>query len=126
VPFFWRLAVLAPIQLPPNVTFHSDARDTEVRLRDSVQLGDQELTVAIADALSQTGLMPQYTVRATVASGHATLSGEIDRWGARDAIERVVARLPRLMGLTNLLVVKRDVISQELEQAIAEALGSPW
>jgi hypothetical protein len=102
------------------------AKDSAVLLRDSVQLEDRELTAAIADVLSRTRLMPQHTVRANVALGHATLNGEVDGWGARDAIERVVVGLPRLIGLTNLLMVTREVISQELDQAIAEASSSPW
>jgi osmotically-inducible protein OsmY len=95
------------------------------RIADAAQLADADIAAAIADVLSWNRL-PADTVWATVAGGHVTLEGEVERWSQRDAIERGVCRVKGVRGLTNLLAVRLEVIEREMEEKIVEARASPW
>lgn len=96
------------------------------RPRDSAHRKDTELEAAIADVLARSGLGPEGTISAAVEKGYATLTGEVESWSRRDAVERAVRRLPRLRGLTNLVCVKAQTIAREVQQAILQARDSPW
>lgn len=104
---------------------HAVANTSETPLPDLDQLEDADIASAIADVL----LMhdpPEEAVWARVVAGHVTLEGEVARWSQRDAIERAVSRVKGVRGLNNMLTVRPEVISREVERSIVEARSSPW
>jgi osmotically-inducible protein OsmY len=101
------------------------ANTSETRLPGSDQLEDADIASAIADVLS-THDLPEDAVWARVVAGHVRLEGEVERWSQRDAIERAVSRVKGVQGLNNMLTVRPQAISQEVDWAIVEARGSPW
>ncbi len=101
------------------------ANQNETRLPALVRLDDADIAAAIADVLSWNRLAAD-TVWATVVAGRVTLEGEVERWSQRDIIERAVSCVKGVRGLNNMLTVRPEAISRELERAIVEARGSPW
>jgi osmotically-inducible protein OsmY len=101
------------------------ANRNETRLPALVRLDDADIAAAIADVLSWNRL-PADTVWATVVAGRVTLEGEVERWSQRDTIERAVSCVTGVRGLKNMLTVRPEAISRELERSIVEARSSPW
>jgi osmotically-inducible protein OsmY len=97
----------------------------EIQVRPSVELSrrDTELAKAVRHALEWDALVPDERIHSTVADGWVRLEGDLDLWRERQDAERAVARLAGVVGVTNLITIRRRKVDPEaLRQDIEEAL----
>lgn len=97
----------------------------EIQVRPSVELSrrDNELAKAVRHALEWDALVPDERIHSTVADGWVRLEGDLDLWRERQDAERAVARLAGVVGVTNLITIRRRKVDPEaLRQDIEEAL----
>ena len=66
--------------------------------------------------------MPVEKLDVTVSKGWVTLKGEVEWQFQKQDAERVVRRLSRVKGVTNLITVKPRVAPSELKEKIEQAL----
>src|SRR2546423_2149596 len=82
------------------------ANDIEVRLPTDDKRTDADIAAAAARALEWNTLVPTDQVKVTVSNGWVTLRGEVEWEYQRREAERVVRRLPGVLGVSNLIAVK--------------------
>jgi osmotically-inducible protein OsmY len=100
------------------------ANDIEVRLLADDKRTDADIAAAAARALEWDTLVPADRVKVTVSDGWATLRGEVEWEYQRREAERVVRRLPGVLGVSNLIAVKPQTRPgpEELKRKIEAAL----
>ena len=83
---------------------------------------DADIAWAAANALAWNALVPQERVTVNVSHGWVVLEGAVERRFQKVAAEDAVGDLAGVVGITNLIEVRRTVPSQELKQEIESAL----
>lgn len=97
------------------------ADEIEVRLPGSDVRDDSAIAEAVAHNLRWNNLIPD-TVEAEVRNGIVTLRGEVEWSYQRAAAERAVRDVKGVVGVSNLITVKRAVKASDIEQRITDAL----
>jgi osmotically-inducible protein OsmY len=96
------------------------ANEIEVRLAN--ERTDADIAAAAAHAIEWDVDLPPDKVQVTVSKGWVTLKGEVEWQYQREEAEKVVRRLAGVKGVTNVIVVKPRVKSEELKKKIEDAL----
>jgi osmotically-inducible protein OsmY len=99
------------------------ANDIEVTPTNRFARTDTEIANAVRNALEWDALVPNEMIQSTVADGWVTLEGDVDYWREREDAERAILRLAGVIGVTNLITIrKRPVDPRELREHIEYAL----
>jgi osmotically-inducible protein OsmY len=83
---------------------------------------DADIAWAAANALAWNALVPQEGVTVSVSHGWVILEGAVERRFQKVAAEDAVADLAGVVGVTNLIAVRRSIPAQELKNEIESAL----
>jgi len=97
------------------------ANDLEVP-RQGAMATDAVIAQAVADAIDKDDVVPAGRVKATVRHGWVTLTGTATWEFQRAAAERAAARVPRVKGVSNSIVVESPINVRELYARIEAAL----
>jgi osmotically-inducible protein OsmY len=99
------------------------ANDIEVKPIDRFARTDTQIANAVRNALEWDALVSNELIQSTVSNGWVTLEGDVDYWREREDAERAILRLAGVVGVTNLITIrKRPVDPKELRQHIEYAL----
>jgi osmotically-inducible protein OsmY len=98
------------------------ANDIEVRLPGSAERTDADLAKAVLNALQWEADIPAGKLDVTVSKGWVTLKGEVEYGFQKRLAERAVERLAGVKGVTNLIMVKPQVLPTDLKERIEKAL----
>jgi osmotically-inducible protein OsmY len=97
------------------------ANEIQVRLPGTSERTDEEIAMAVVQALKSNTLVPDDRVKVTVSSGWVTLEGEVEWQYERTAAENAVRYITGVKGVTNLIKVKPRVDPGEIKSKIEEA-----
>ena len=98
------------------------ANDIELRLSSADERTDTDIAAAAVRELEWDAFVPVEKLDVTVSKGWVTLKGEVEWQFQKQDAERVVRRLSRVKGVTNLITVKPRVAPSELKEKIEQAL----
>jgi osmotically-inducible protein OsmY len=99
------------------------ANDVEVKPVDRFVRTDSEIAGAVRGALEWDALVPNELIQSTVTQGWVTLEGEVDYWRERTDAERAIRRLAGVVGVTNLITIRKQSVDEvQLREEIEDAL----
>lgn len=67
---------------------------------------DRQIARAVHSALEQTATVPHERIRIAVADRWVTLTGSVDLWSQREAVERIVRRIGGVRGYLSTIMVR--------------------
>ena len=102
------------------------AEEIEVRLPFDTRRSDEDIAAAAVDRLAWNVSVPKDSVSVKVENGWVTLSGQVDWWYQKDAMERDIRPLHGVRGLSNQTVIKPRVNTANLSDDITHALHRSW
>jgi osmotically-inducible protein OsmY len=94
-----------------------------VKLPDHQKCTDAELENAANNAISWITTVPADSLQITARSGRLTLEGTVETWSQRNAVEDVVRHLGGIVGLTNLITIKSQLLAPDVKVAIESAFA---
>ena len=97
------------------------AIDLEVRIPSSTRHTDTDIAKAASTALDWSTLVPKGRVKVKVEDGWVTLDGEVGWDFERQAAARAVRSLSGVRGVSNLIVVKPKIGTQQIKERIVGA-----
>jgi osmotically-inducible protein OsmY len=100
--------------------------EIKIRLAGDVSIADDELAKAAADCIAADVYVPRDSVKVTVEKHWITLDGEVTWDFQRKAAEQCIARLPSVVGITNLITLKPTVDVSNVSDDIVHALHRSW
>jgi osmotically-inducible protein OsmY len=98
------------------------ANDVQVKVPGSLGHTDTEIARAVRSALEWDVLVPDQRIQSTVSDGLVMLEGNVDFWSQREDAERAVRNLSGVRTVLNSIEVKSSKVSQDVRQAITDAL----
>jgi osmotically-inducible protein OsmY len=98
------------------------AEDIEIRPYGGIGTDDDEVAARVVTLIAWDSSIPKDAVKAEVAKGWVTLTGEVEWQYQRLAAERGVRNLHGVHGLTNAISVKSRLQPKELKNRIEAAL----
>jgi len=98
------------------------ANDLEVRLSPHMHRPDTEIAEAAVRTLSWDVWVPKDRVQVTVRDGWVTLEGDVDWQYEVTQAGNAVRHLTGVVGLSNLLTVRPNVVPRDVEKKIEAAL----
>jgi osmotically-inducible protein OsmY len=102
------------------------AEEIEVRLPFSVKHGDEEIATAAITRLSWDASVPKDKVKAAVAKGWVTLTGQVEWHYQHDAAADAVRTLWGVTGVSNQITIKPRVDAGDIKDDIMVALNRSW
>jgi osmotically-inducible protein OsmY len=99
------------------------ANDIEVKTPGSLGRTDTEIAQAVRRALEWDVFVPEQRIQSTVSSGVVTLEGTVDFWSQREDAEKPVRNLTGVRGVNNNIQIRSPKVSQEISNAIEDALA---
>jgi osmotically-inducible protein OsmY len=103
-----------------------DAEKIEVRLANNAMRTDDVIAAAAIDHLSWDVAVPRDSVQVQVENGWITLTGEVDWYYQKDAVEQDVRRLFGVVGVSNNTTIKPRRNASNISQDIFHALCRSW
>jgi osmotically-inducible protein OsmY len=94
----------------------------QVHLPTSGEYTDTYIACAAVQALAQCTSLIHDRVKVVVCNGWITLEGEVDRYDQCDDAEEAVRELIGMTGITNLIVVRPNVLPEYIKARIEEGL----
>lgn len=98
------------------------ALELDVQLSPEHRRSDSEIAEAVLDALATRALVPIEHVRVEVDKGWVTLCGDVQWNYERSSAERALQELPGVVGVSDLLELRRKPTPQGLAERIQLAL----
>ena len=99
------------------------ANDIEVNPNDGFARSDTEIARAVRSALEWDALVPDEEIQSTVADGWVTLEGTVNNGRERADAERAIMRLTGVVGVTNKIMIRKQLVNEEqLRAEIEDAL----
>ncbi|QIP15130.1 BON domain-containing protein [Spirosoma aureum] len=98
------------------------AQEITVKPIDSEQHGDEQIGQAIIRSFGWHSQVPQDLIQVKVQHGWVTLEGEVEWNYQLQAAERAVETISGVKGVSNLIRVKPQVIAQDVNAKIIDAL----
>ena len=98
------------------------ANDVQVKVPGSLGHTDTEIAQAVRRVLEWDVLVPEKRIQSTASDGVVTLEGNVDFWSQREDAERAVRNLSGVRTVVNKIEVKSSKVSQDVRQAITDAL----
>ena len=102
------------------------ANEIEVRLPVDDQRTDEDIAAAALERLAWDVTIPDRTVHLSVEDGWVTLSGEVDWQYQRENAEQALQRLLGVTGISNEIVIKKQVDAGHISDEIMHALHRSW
>ena len=102
------------------------AEEIEVRVPVETKRSDEDIAAAAVDRLAWNVSVPKDSVSVKVESGWVTLTGQVDWWYQRDAVEQDVRPLHGVRGVSNQTTIKPRVNTANLSDDITHALHRSW
>lgn len=102
------------------------AEEIEVRLPLDTHRSDEEIGAAAIERLSWNVSVPKDSVMVKVESGWVTLTGQVDWWYQKDAVEQDIRPLHGVVGVSNQTTIKPRVNTADLSADITHALHRSW
>ncbi len=102
------------------------AEEIEVRLAFDAKRTDAEIAAAAVDRLLWNTSVPKRSVEVTVEKGWVTLSGQVDWFYQREAVEQDVRPLLGVTGVSNQTTIRPHVDTSGLSDDITHALHRSW
>lgn len=97
------------------------ANELDVNLPGSSTRTDEDIAIAVANALQSSGTVPYEKIKATVSKGWVILDGEVEWQYQKIAAETAIRNLTGVTGVSNLISVKPRVSPSDLMSKIEEA-----
>jgi osmotically-inducible protein OsmY len=101
------------------------AEEIEVRLPFDTKRSDEDIAAAI-DRLAWNASVPKDSVSVNVENGWVTLTGQVDWWYQKDAVEQDIRPLHGVRGISNQTTIKPRVNTINLSDEITHALHRSW
>lgn len=102
------------------------AEEIEVRLPMDSARTDTEIAAAVLERLSWNVSVPKDRIKVVVSQGWVTLTGEVDWWYQKEAIEWDIRPLHGVTGVSNQTTIKPLVTTASLSDDITHALQRLW
>ena len=102
------------------------AEEIEVRLPFDTKRSDEDIAAAAIDRLAWNVSVPKDSVQVNVEDGWVTLTGQVDWWYQRDAVEQDIRPLHGVVGVSNQTSIKPRVNTASLGDDITHALHRSW
>jgi osmotically-inducible protein OsmY len=102
------------------------AEEIEVRLTFDVKRSDADIAAAAIDRLAWNVSVPKDSVKVKVEKGWVTLTGQVDWWYQKDAVEQDIRPLLGVVGVSNQTTIKPRVNIANLSDDITHALHRSW
>ncbi|MDB5036935.1 MAG: transport-associated protein [Bacteriovoracaceae bacterium] len=85
--------------------------ELQVALSEENQFSDAEIRRAIEESLKWNASIPPSQIQVSVESGWITLAGNVDWPSQREAVEAIAEGTRGVKGITNLILVERELAS---------------
>ena len=102
------------------------AEEIEVKLPFETRRSDDDIAAAAIDRLAWNVSVPKDSVMVKVENGWVTLTGQVDWWYQKDAVERDIRPLAGVVGVSNQTSIKPRVDTASLSDDITHALHRSW
>jgi len=102
------------------------AEEIEVKLLFDTTRSDEDIAAAAIDRLAWNVSVPKDGVVVKVENGWVTLTGQVDWWYQKDAVERDIRPLAGVVGVSNQMTIKLRVDAVGLSDDIMHALHRSW
>jgi osmotically-inducible protein OsmY len=102
------------------------AEEIEVRLPFDTERSDADIAEAAIDRLAWNVSVPKDSVTVKVEQGWVTLTGQVDWWYQKDAVEQDIRPLHGVRGVSNQTTIKPRVNTANLSDEITHALHRSW
>ncbi len=102
------------------------AEEIEVRLPFDTKRSDEDIAEAAIDRLAWNVSVPKDSVSVKVEQGWVTLTGQVDWWYQKDAVELDIRPLHGVRGVSNQTTIKPRVNTANLSDEITHALHRSW
>jgi osmotically-inducible protein OsmY len=102
------------------------AEEIEVRLPFDTQRDDEDIAAAAVDRIDWDATVPSDAVKVQVEAGWVTLTGDVDWHYQKEAAEQDIRPLLGVVGLSNKIVIRPRVDTQNLSENVVHALHRSW
>jgi osmotically-inducible protein OsmY len=102
------------------------AEEIEVKLPAETRRSDEDIAMAAIDRLAWNVSVPKDSISVRVEKGWVTLTGQVDWWYQKDAVEQDVRPLHGVIGVSNQTTIKPRVNTSNLSDDITHALHRSW
>jgi osmotically-inducible protein OsmY len=102
------------------------AEEIEVRLPFDTGRTDDDIAAAAVQRLAWNVSVPKDSVSVKVESGWVTLTGQVDWWFQKEAVEQDIRPLHGVRGVSNQTTIRARVNVENLSDEIGRALHRAW
>ncbi len=102
------------------------AQEIVVKLPFDTSRSDDDIAAAAIERLSWNVSVPKDSVVVKVENGWVTLTGQVDWWYQKDAIEKDILPLHGVTGVSNQTTIKPHIDTASLSDNITHALHRSW
>jgi osmotically-inducible protein OsmY len=98
------------------------AQEIRVRFASDPKLADHEVAKRIVDIFNWDATIPADRIAVKVERGWVTLSGSTDWYYQREGAQKAAGRVHGVVGIKNLIEVRRHAVAQDVRTRIADAI----
>ncbi|WP_131114704.1 BON domain-containing protein [Lichenihabitans psoromatis] len=102
------------------------AENIEVRLAANMERSDEHIAACLIDRLFYDYAFPKGAIKAEVANGWVTLTGQVEWFNQKQSAEDDIGRMIGVTGVTNAITIKPLVESDHIADDITRALHRSW
>lgn len=102
------------------------AEEIEVKLPFDTSRGDDEIAAAVVDRLHWDASIPRDAIKVTVEKGWVTLTGQVDWFYQKGAVEQEIRWLLGVVGVSNQIAIKTRPDTGQISDDITHALHRSW
>lgn len=102
------------------------AEELEVQLPFETERGDDDIAAAVVDRLSWDASIPRDAVEVKVEKGWVTLTGQVDWYYQKNAVEQEIRWLFGVVGVSNQVTIKVRPDTTKISDDISHALHRSW
>jgi osmotically-inducible protein OsmY len=102
------------------------AEEIEVKLPFDADRGDDDIAAAVVDRLTWDASIPQDAIKVKVEKGWVTLSGDVDWYYQKNAVEQEIRWLFGVVGVSNQIAIKLRPDTGKISDDIRHALHRSW
>ena len=97
-----------------------------MRLPPDMTQTDDAIAAAAVACLSSDIFVPKDAVQVMVEDGRVSLTGQVDWWFQRDAVEQDIRPLPGVVGVSNQTTIRSRAAHPDIGDDIVDALYRSW
>jgi osmotically-inducible protein OsmY len=102
------------------------AEEIEVKLPFETNRGDDDIAAAVVDRLRWDVSIPHHAVNVKVENGWVTLTGQVDWYYQKSAVEREIRGLFGVVGISNQIAIQARPDTSKISEDISHALHRAW